>query len=392
MIDLEALRAATPGVASVAHFNNAGAALPSTATLEAMTRHLVREATVGGYEAQDEAAEELAGAHDSLARLVGAESDEVAFVDTASRAWAIVVSSIDWRPGDRILTARSEYGSNGVSLHRMVERLGVEVHVVADGADGTIDVAALRAALDERVRLVSLTHVPGTNGLVQPAAEVGRALAGHGALYLLDGAQSLGQVPTDMEAIGCDVVVGTARKYLRGPRGVGFVIARRSAELMPDFPQLASVASLDADGYVAADRPTDRFESWEGSIAARLGLGVAVDEALALGVDRIGDRVAALAETIRGALTELGRVAVHDRGTTRCGIVTFSVDEIDAAELCRSLRGHGINTSVSRSKSSPFDPDGPGWSRVRASVHAYNSLDEIDRLVDGVRQHRHRRG
>ena len=213
------------------HLNNAGAGLMPRPVLEAMHGHLRREAEIGGYEAADEAAARLDGVYDSVARLMGAGRDEIALMENATVAWqmAFYAPGPDLRPGDRILTARAEYAANYVAFLQVARRMGVVIEVVPDDPDGVLDPEALRRMIDDRVRLIAITWIPTNGGLVNPAAEVGRVARECGVPYLLDACQAVGQMPVDVAALGCDMLSATGRKFLRGPRGTGFLYIRREA-------------------------------------------------------------------------------------------------------------------------------------------------------------------
>ena len=319
MIDVERARRETPGCEERIHLNNAGAALQPTAVLEAVLGHLELETVLGGYEAEDAAAEALERVYDSAARLVGARRDEIAVVENATRAWDMAFYSIPFRPGDRILTSEAEYASNYIAYLQVARRTGAVVEPVASDETGALSVEALREAMDERVRLISITHVPTNGGLVNPAAEVGAVAREAGCLYLLDACQSVGQLPVDVAAIGCDILSATSRKFLRGPRGCGFLYVRadRLDELEPPFLDLHAAEWTAPDRYEV--RPdARRFENWESNVAAKLGLGAAIDYALEWGIDEIRERVVALADGLRGRLDAIPGVTVRDLGRVRC--------------------------------------------------------------------------
>ncbi|MDP9371339.1 MAG: aminotransferase class V-fold PLP-dependent enzyme [Chloroflexota bacterium] len=404
MLDIAALRADTPGCATVLHLNNAGAALMPRPVYGAVTAHLAREYATGGYEAREEAAERLEAVYRGVAALVGGKPGEVAIVENATRAFDMGFHAIPFAPGDVIFTAVAEYASNYLAYLRVVEATGgrVEVRVVPDDERGQLDVAALERMLADpgrgkRARLVALAHVPTQSGLVQPAAAIGAAARAHGALFLLDATQSAGQLPLDVAALGCDLLCSTGRKYLRGPRGVGFLWVREAIlpELRPPFVDLHAATWTGPGGYSL--RPdARRFENWESNIAGTLGLGAAIDYALALGLDAIAERVTALAARLRAGLAAIPGLTVRDRGATLCGIVTFSLAGRDPEGLRLALRdrrdrpdgtagARPINVSTSTASSALLDfagRDVTSWTR--ASVHYYNTEAELDEFLGAV--------
>jgi selenocysteine lyase/cysteine desulfurase len=382
LFDLARARRETPGCENVLHFNNAGAALLPQSVLDATVGHLTLEAQIGGYEAADRVADSLDRVYSSIARLLSCQPTEIAVVENATRAWDMAFYAVPLGPGDRILTAMSEYASNYIAFLQVARRTGAIVEVVPNDEHGQLSVDALRAMADERVKLIAMTHVPTNGGLVNPAAEVGAVARDIGALYLLDACQSAGQVPLNVDAIGCDMLSATGRKYLRGPRGTGFLYVRSAIldRLEPPFLDLHAATWVARDRY--AIRPdARRFENWETNVAGKLSLGVAVDYALDWGIDAIEERVVHLAEGLRERLRLIPRVTVQDLGAKRCGIVTFTVDRISPGEIKRQLARHRINVTTSTVASTRFDMEARGLTElVRASVHYYNSEDEIERF------------
>jgi len=383
---IESIRDDTPGTQEVLHFNNAGSALPPRPVLDAQVRHLQREAMIGGYEAADEAADALDDTYAALADMLGCDTDEVALVENATRAWDMAFYGMDVEADDRILTSRAAYASNYIAFLQVTERTGAQVDVVPSTDTGEIDVDALRETIDDRVRLIALTHIPTNGGLVNPAADVGAIAADAGVPFLLDACQSAGQRPLPVDDLQCTMLSGTGRKYLRGPRGTGFLYVDRDwiERIEPPLLDLHAATWTEPDAY-EIHPDARRFETFESHVAGQVALGVAVRYALTLGLDAIRERVTALAETLRTALATVDNVTVADTGRVRSGITTFYAEHMDAAEIQEALRERDINTSVSTPNSTRLDAEARHLpDLVRASVHYYNTEAEVERFVEAL--------
>lgn len=389
-IDVAALRHATPGCAHRTHLNNAGAALMPEPVLRALHEHLELEATIGGYEAAAMRTEAVAATYDAIGALIGAPARNVALVENATVAVAQALSSVDFARGDVILTTRNDYASSQIMFLSLSRRLGVEVVHAPDLPGGGVDLEAFASLVRRhRPRVVAVTEVPTSSGLVQPVAAIGALCRREGVpVYLVDACQSVGQMPVDALAIGCDFLAATCRKFLRGPRGLGFLYVgdrMLASDAMPLFPDLHS-ASWDGPDTFGLAAGAKRFENWEFSQALVLGAGAAARYALDTGLDAIEARVSGLAAYARERLATLDGVAVRDRGARLSAIVTASIaGERGGRAWQRALYARGINTSVTTAASARFDfvDKGIDWA-LRVSPHAYNTRAEIDALIDAI--------
>jgi cysteine desulfurase/selenocysteine lyase len=385
-IDVAQVRRDTPGCADWAHFNNAGASLTPQPVADTVMEHLQLELRLGGYEAAEAARPRLDGVRDSAARLINCDPTEIALLENATRAFNAVLYALPLGPGDRIVTGRSEYASNYMAYLHLRDTRGADVLVVPDDEHGQVDVDALGARLDDRVKLIALTHVPTSGGLVNPVAAVGRLARDACVPFLLDACQSVGQLPIDVAQIGCDFLSTTGRKYLRGPRGTGFLYVRRehAERLHPPQVDLGGADWTRRDGYDLKPGAR-RFETWEASQALQLGLGRAIDYALDVGVERSWPRIAALAGRLRSELEAIPGVELHDLGATRCGIVSFSVAGTPPEAVKAKLAAAGVHVELSSVEDTRLDLGDRGLTTfLRASAHYYNSDDEIDLLLSAV--------
>ena len=382
-MDIERIRHETPAVLHRNYLHNAGSALMPSGVVAAMKDHIDLEAEIGGYAASDREMDRLNGVYQSIARLLNATPAEIAITENATVAWQMAFYALPFKAGDRILTAEAEYAANYVAFLQMAKRTGVKIDVVPSDKSGELDVDALERMIDAHVKLIAITWVPTNGGLTNPAAAVGRIARHHAIPYLLDACQAVGQMPADVEVLGCDMLSATGRKFLRGPRGTGFLYVCQNLMEQLEPPMIDHFAApwVTRDSYeLRCD--ARRFERWENNYAARLGLGVAVDYALEIGLEAIAARCALLALRLRKGLSSITGVTVRDLGRKPSAIVSFTREGVEAEHIVKAADRAGIAIGVSRPSSTRLDAEARGLPTVaRASPHYYNTEDEIDQLV-----------
>lgn len=383
---LDTWRAQTPGCHERVHLNNAGAALPPLCVVDTMTTHLSREAQIGGYEAAAEAKNAIADCYTQLGTLVGASARNVAIVENATVALAQALSSFDFAPGDRIVTTRLDYPSNQLMYLSLARRLGVEIVRARDLPEGGVDPASIARLADHpRCRLVVMSWVPTNAGTVQDAHAVGAICESLGVPYIVDACQVVGQLPVDVRALRCDFLAATGRKFLRGPRGIGFLyvsdrVLQRGA--YPLYVDMHGAKWMAADDFQLTGEAR-RFENWEFAYALVLGLGAAASYALEAGTGAM-HRTQALARALRERLATIENLQLMDRGSETSAIVTVAADR-DSSALVRKLRALGVNTSASCREDGVIDMDDKQRASVlRLSPHYYNTEGELDAAVSAL--------
>jgi selenocysteine lyase/cysteine desulfurase len=389
-LDIQRLRSDTPGCEERIHLNNAGSALMPNPVVRAIQDHIGLESRIGGYEAADARQQAVQAAYRSVAELIAAQPRNIAFTENATAAFSQALSSIPFERGDVILTTRNDYASNQIQLLSLQARLGVRILRAVDRSEGGVDVQAMTELIRRhRPRLVCVTHVPTNSGLVQDVRAIGALCRDAGVLYLVDACQSIGQLPIDVADLQCDFLSASARKYLRGPRGSGFLyVSDRvlNQGLEPLFIDMRGADWIAEDRYRAMP-DARRFENWEFAWALVLGTGEAARYASAVGLGLIQRRVLALATRLRQGLASIEQVSVLDRGTELCGIVSAAIHGRDPAALVTALRHRRINTSAQIREYALIDYDQKRVAAaLRMSPHYYNTEEEIDQTVRAIRQ------
>lgn len=385
--EIQAFRAETTGTTDRIHLNNAGASLPPDIVVNTMVDYLREEALYGGYETEAKYRTRLDHTHTLIAQLIHAHPDEIALVENASAAWDIAFNGLHFQQGDEVITSEMEYVSNVLGLLNAQKLYGIVIKMIPNDAEGNFPVSALEAAITPKTKLIAVTHVPASSGNVLPVAAIGEVARKHHIVYLLDTCQSVGQIPVDVQAIGCDMLAVTGRKYLRGPRGSGFLYVRKQMldKLKLLFFDGRTVGHVNQQGFVVREGAR-RFEWYEKNPAVVLGLQQAVEYALGIGVERIWQRIQYLAHLFRQRLHEMDGICVHDQGDELCGIVTFSISGVPAAEVKTKLAAKNINVNIGFAKSTLYYMNRKGLDGIiRASVHYYNTEEEIDMVCRELR-------
>ncbi|MDQ7071067.1 MAG: aminotransferase class V-fold PLP-dependent enzyme [Rhodobacterales bacterium] len=385
-LDIDTIRARTPGTDHVNHLIASGSGLMPQMVIDAVVDHTNLEGRIGGYEAHAARAQSLDAVYGDVAALINAEPCEIALLENATAAWCHVFYALPLQSGDRILTCEAEYAANYVAFLQRAKRDGIVIDVVPSDATGALDLAAMETMITPRTALIAITWIPTNGGLVNPAAEVGKIARAHDIPYLLDACQAVGQMPVDVRALGCDFLSATGRKFLRGPRGTGFLYIKQS--------RIAAMEPVVIDHFAAPWTATNtytlrddarRFENWENNYALRAGLGVAARYALDLGLDKIQTRTWGLADELRDGLRGLKGAQIRDNGNQTCAIVSFTIDGLNPRETVAKLHTQGINIGTSSPDSPRLDAEARNLpDLLRAAPHYYNTSAEIAQLLDAL--------
>jgi selenocysteine lyase/cysteine desulfurase len=329
----------------------------------------------------------IADAYREIASLIGATPRNIGIVANATAGFIQAMSSFDFARGDVIVTTRSDYTSHQIQFLALSQRLGVQVLHADDLPEGGVDPESVRAlAAHPKCRLVHVSWVPTHSGLVQDVEAVGAVCEGLGVPYLVDACQAVGQIPIDVTSLRCDYLAVTARKFLRGPRGVGFLYASDRALARGDHPLFVDMRGarwIDASTYELADSAI-RFE--DGSLPT-LWCSVSPRRRYARATVPVAQRELGLAENLRSQLSSIDGVRVLDRGSVRSAIVTAEIPGWHAPDLVSALRERRINSAATLRWYGLLDLTPRNvTSAIRLSPHYYNTEDEISATVDAIRE------
>lgn len=386
MLDIDKIRRETPGAKYVAHFDNAGAALPCHDTVQAVTNYINKEARVGGYAMQFSNESAFQKFYKNAAELINCQPDEISLTIGASDAQAKILYSFPFKRGDVVVTTEMEYSNNFMNLLNLKKQKGIKIRIVKNEKDCSFNLEKFENAIDEKVKLIAATHIPTSSGQIAPVEAIGKIAKKHKIPYLLDACQSIGQCPVDVQKIGCDFATATSRKYLRGPRGLGFLFVKKSAMEMLTPPTVESwFASWESKTVYKIERTHKMFEGFEKPYSNIVGLATAIDYQNQLGIEATWERIQQLSKILRIRLNSLKNVKVVDPKVNLSGIVTFVKKGVDGSKIHQNLAAQKINVSVTQPFSSLIDMKKRKLSEaMRASVHYYNTKNEIEKLVKSL--------
>ena len=386
-MDIEQIRKDTPGCEKKIHFNNAGASLPPLPVTEAIRDYLSFESLTGGYETADIKSDEIAGFYDATGKLLNTSSSNIAFTSSATHAFALAVSSIPMQKGDTVLIANEDYISNQIAFLSLQNRLGIKLLRANSQSSGGVDVDHMEKLMDQhQPKLVSLSHVPTNTGLIQPVEEVGQLCKRRNITYVVDACQSVGQIPLDVNKIGCDFLSATMRKFLRGPRGAGFLFVSDNIiekKWAPLFVDMRGAEWTGPETY-EVQMNAKRFEEWELPYDLVMGSKAAIEYALRTGIENIEERNKSLCDILRSKLNSI-ELRILDQGSTQSSIITLEMPDKQPKEVLEYLRAININTSTSQLSNAQIDFGSKKvkWA-LRLSPHYYNTEDEIDTLIQAL--------
>ena len=394
--EIEKFRSETVGCRTVSHLNNAGASLMPDVVTMAILEHIKLESEIGGYEAAALKADEILQFYMQAGKLINCNPSNIAFTASATDSYTRALSSIPFCSGDIILTDNDDFISNQIQFISCQKRFGIKIVRIKNAEIGGVDLNDLEEKLFTlKPKLLAITHIPTNSGLVQSVKSIGeiysRYIKEHSdkTWYILDACQSAGQMKLDVEELECDFLSITIRKFLRGPRGSGFLyISDRALKsgLEPLFIDMRGADWVEKDEY-KQQPDARRFEDWEFAFALVLGSKVAIEYCLNIGEDRIWQQIQVLSKYMRNELSKNPKVRVLDKGPELGALVTFTVEDSQPGFILDELLRRKINVVPSFRNFAviDFDEKGVEWA-IRVSPHYYNTFEEVDLLIKAVEE------
>lgn len=361
--------------------NNAGSSLMPSIVVDSMKEYLELEEQIGGYETANRKADILEKFYDEAAELINAKPSNIAFATSATEAYAKALSSIMFEEDDVIITTADDYISNQITFISLQKKLKVNIIRTKNLSDNELDLEDLENLIKKyNPKLIAVTHIPTNSGLIQNVEGVGRLCKQYDVLYLVDACQSVGQLAVDVEKIGCDFLSATGRKFMRGPRGTGFLYVSDKVLEQNYAPLLLDMRGADWTEFNNYElfKTAKRFESWEISYASLMGFTKALQYANNIGLNAIEHYNRGLSVRLRENLRNSG-FNVWDWGENLSSIVTFSGPDGDLEKIQHVLKEHNVFFSVTHKNSALIDFARKNINGiVRLSPHYFNTVEEID--------------
>ncbi|QIY89894.1 aminotransferase class V-fold PLP-dependent enzyme [Chryseobacterium gallinarum] len=384
-MDIDLIRKDTIGCSDKIFLNNAGSSLMPEIVVDTVVNYLREEQMFSGYITSGKNAESIHQFYEEAARLINAYPQNMAFTTGSTDGYAKALSSIPFQEGDCIITTNDDYISNQMAFISLQKKKNIKIIWMKNLPDHELDLEDCEKLIKKHCpKLIAVTHIPTNSGLIQNVEGVGRLCRQYDILYLVDACQSVGQMPVDVQKIGCDFLTATGRKFMRGPRGTGFLYVSDKAleqNLSPLFLDMSDAAWIAFNDYELG-KTARRFEIWERSNASLLGFKEALKYASAVGLSYIEDYNQKLSEKLRAGLQYKG-FTVLDKGNRLSSIVTFCDrnGKIDAIQ--EVLKENEIYFSVSNKSNALIDFTLKDIDHaIRLSPHYFNMPEEIERVLE----------
>lgn len=369
------------------YFNNAGAGIMSENTMNTIIEHMKLEMRIGAYKAAILRSEDVMDFYISSAKLLNAScKEEIAFIDSASRGWNLVMYGLRITENDVIVTLESEYGTNLLTIYDIAQKTGCSVKVVKCNSEGDVSIDAVDRALAGGGTILAISHVAAQGSIVNPVIELGKIAQKYGAIYIVDGCQAIGQMIVDVQKIGCHAYMAAGRKWLRGPRGTGILYVRTNAPIRTTQIDLASANLVfDKDKNVVdvhIRKDAKQFELWEKSTASLLGLTNAIKEHLDYGVDRAANDIVSKAKIIRNYISCNPNLVLVGSQDASVGTASFYVrDPVQENRVKELFDNNGFIISYMCDWDCPiFFPSNGVQYIFRLTPHYYTSNEDIEAL------------
>lgn len=385
-MNIDLIRSQTKGLDGKLFFNSAGSSLMQDQVVELMQDYLEQERMEGGYNTASKNEKSIRNSYTQVAKLLCTNERNIAFTTSAGDSYSQALYSIPFVENDVIITTNNDYVSNQLAFISLQKKYNIQIVRVNDLPSAGMDVQdCIKKIQDLNPKLVAITHIPTSSGLVQDIYGISEACKTSNAYYLIDACQTLGQMKIEVTDLHCDFLTATGRKFMRGPRGSGFLyVSDRvlSEGLAPLFLDQGGANWTEEFGFQLLDS-AHRFERWEKNYGAIIGLGKATELINEIGISNIESRNLELQTVLRNELANLPNIHCTDVGNKLCNIITFTSADgtIDKIEALFAL--HNVSYSVSGNNSALIDFKKRNLTQViRLSPHYFNTEVEIKSLIE----------
>ena len=363
------------------NFNNAGASKNPKFVVNKIKEYLDEEVIFGGYYAAEKNKKHIINFYKNLSFLINCHESEISFVPSSTYGWNFFLDSVNLEKGDNTIIFDNEYGNNFLSL---LKKKNVEIRVSEIDTNGKICLSNLKKKIDKKTKIICVCHIASQSGNIQNVEEICKVSKklNNQIIFLLDACQSIGHIKIDVKKINCDVMVGSGRKYLRGPRGTGFMYIKDSIKknIRPSI--------FDSRSCVLKKMKTilykkNLFETFEFPPALIIGLSESLSYLNKLGIKKIEKKIKNLSIYFRKKIKKINSVTVYENPLLLSGINTMSVEKKPVEKIHKYLLKKNILTSICSTSTSYHHFEKMNVKKLlRISFHHYNTRKEIDYLVE----------